>query len=167
MTQKNKAFDPKRPNAHLPPTQQVSNLLAANAAAGIKPAAPIDGLPRAWRAQGYEQLAVLMTQRGTPLSASALRNYWKTDRERGYSSLMPPPDAIIQRGQETEDVWPELLPGWAPETILEWMPYRQGPGNHTRGETREGNTNGRTGGKFIDGEWVKTGALVAAGSVTA
>lgn len=158
MTQKNKELDPKRPNAHLSPTEQVANLYAANKDRGVYPASDINGIPRAWRAQGYEQLAVLMTERGTPLSASALRNYWKTDRERGYSSLMPPPDTIIQRGQETEDAWPELLPGWAPETIIEWMPYRQGPGNHTRGENREGNTNGRTGGRIINGEWVRVKA---------
>lgn len=113
---------------------RVTALVLANAANGWRPRPEMGEfeLPNAYRAVGYIGVANLI---GT-VSASGVRNYWNTDLKRGYSNLLPPPDTITYRGDEA-------LPGWLPETILEWRPYRVGSGNHTSGAERRGNTRGR------------------------
>lgn len=75
---------------------------------------------------------------GAPLSitASSVRNYWYLDLDRGEPNLMPAPDAAVIRNQE-------VLPMWKESTIKEWIPERQGPGNHTWGSLRRGNRRGR------------------------
>lgn len=88
---------------HLPPELQL--------------AARTDGdIPRAWRAKGYETVTSLVgAYIGRPMNISVVRNWWRFDLAAGYSRFLPPPDSIIRRKGGS------LLPGWADETIREWM----------------------------------------------
>jgi hypothetical protein len=71
--------------------------------------------------------------------ASAIRGYWQDDIARGESRYLPAPDAMLLRDETL------ALPGWLESTIdtFERISELVGPGNHTRGEHRRGNTNGR------------------------
>lgn len=73
-------------------------------------------IPRALRAKGYEPVATLIgAWTGTPIDTGTVRSWWRFDMNRGASDYLPPPDAIIKRKGGT------LLPGWADETIREWL----------------------------------------------
>jgi hypothetical protein len=73
-------------------------------------------IPRALRAKGYEPVADLIgAWTGTPIDIGTVRSWWRFDMNRGASNYLPPPDAIIKRKGGT------LLPGWADETIREWL----------------------------------------------
>lgn len=78
------------------------------------------------------------------VGASAIRNYLYKDIKGGEPNLMPRPDALLVRGDT-------ILPGWYEETIDQWVwSGRSGPGNHTSGEGRRGNTKGRRPPKIAD-----------------
>lgn len=82
-------------------------------------------IPRAWRAKGYESVASLINawiggtrataSRPWSIDARIVRGWWRTDLANRRSESLPPPDAIIKRAGDT------LLPGWADETIREWL----------------------------------------------
>lgn len=112
---------------------------------------PVNGyeIPASLTALGYTGAAKVMG-----VADHTVRHYWQADLLAGRSQSMPPPDVIInriiQRADGTEDL--EVLPGWTERTIREWMPVRVGTGNHTRGEDRRGNRNGRTGWRKANAE---------------
>lgn len=102
-------------------------------------------VPDRLRTVGYTGAAKILG-----ISSAGVRHYWRNDLQRGFSQGMPEPDVIIERiiakADGTEVT--EILPGWTPETIIGWMPYRVGIGNHTRKDGplgRQGNDKGRTG----------------------
>jgi hypothetical protein len=109
-------------------------------------------VPDAYLTLGYEAAANLMTEAlGSSVENTSVRHYWGIDRERTYSSRMPIPDAVIAYGKAGE-----LLPGWTRQTILNWLPTREGSGNHTRGEGRRGYNGGRTGMTKVGGVWISS-----------
>jgi hypothetical protein len=129
------------------------NLIAGNEREyghAFNDAEPYDGVPAAYLTLGYEAASKLMTAaQGSGVSNSTVRHYWGIDLNRvhpttgdriPYSRRLPIPDAVIERGKDSE-----LLPGWTRQTILDWLPRREGPGNHTSGEDRRGFNEGRTG----------------------
>lgn len=102
-------------------------------------------LPEEWGALGYTGVAQIMN-----VGSGAIRHYWQADLRRGFSQSLPAPDVLIERVMVRKDGTEavELLPGWYERTILDWLPFRVGPGNHTTNESpggRRGNTDGRTG----------------------
>lgn len=70
------------------------------------------------------------------ITASAVRNYLYQDMKLGEPNLMPKPDAVLIRDNT-------VIPLWKESTVDAWIPDRQGPGNHTWGDLRRGNTSGR------------------------
>jgi hypothetical protein len=81
-------------------------------------------IPRALRAKGYEPVTALISAWvGEHIDVGTVRSWWRFDLAREESSYLPPPDAIIKRKGGT------LLPGWADETIREWLSGREGERN--------------------------------------
>lgn len=75
-------------------------------------------IPRAWRSWGYEPVTDLISAwHGRRIDVGVVRNWWRFDLAAGYSRWMPPPDAIVKRRDGA------LLPGWADETIREWLAH--------------------------------------------
>jgi hypothetical protein len=75
-------------------------------------------VPRALRAKGYEPVAALIgAWVGEHINVGTVRSWWRFDLAREESSYLPPPDAIIKRKGGL------LLPGWADETIREWLSH--------------------------------------------
>lgn len=110
---------------------RVLDLVANNAADpywdGFRPDQRVDDdldvtIPRAWRAKGYEPVAELISAWiGRPLDVGTVRGWWRLDLQRRRSQSLPPPDAIIKRRGGV------LLPGWADQTIREWLSNKDRP----------------------------------------
>jgi hypothetical protein len=128
------------------PKEKLKRLFGGNLAARITAGELIPdeeyALPRTYQVVGYTGVARLLG-----IGPASVRHYWAADLERGFSQSLPAPDVVLHRFVDRSDGAEEieLLPGWHPQTILDWIPYRVGGGNHTT-KTSPGGRRGFDGG---------------------